>query len=200
MEQTNVGDVMVRAMKWVGVWWAVGLTACTAVQLHGTSSAPAIAPATATTGDSSGGSSTVTVPDVMGLSQAAAEAKLHAGGVRDVRTDNPEQLSTNARVCSEVPGGGHENRVSLPVVLRYCDNTPVAQKGPPSLIGLQPDQAKQLAVGNGWTHNIVVREIVDDPNCKLGTVCRTYPEDWQYDNSADLVLYVAGNVAIKAPE
>jgi beta-lactam-binding protein with PASTA domain len=140
------------------------------------------------------------VPDVMGMSQADAEAKLHTGGVRDVRTDNPEQLTAAARVCSEVPGGGHENRVSLPVVLRYCDHTPVAQNGPPSLIGLQPDQARQRALGNGWTHNVVVREISDDPNCKLGTVCRTYPEDWQYNNSADLVLYVAGKMAIKAPE
>ena len=144
----------------------------------------------------------VMVPDVMGMSQADAEAKLHAAGVRNVETDTSGSSNfAVARVCSEVPGGGHQNRVSLPVSLRYCDNTPVQTvKDTPVLRGLSLEDAKKQIRAAGYTGQIDVQEITNDVGCKIDTVCSAYPERWDVNDEPRMTVYVMKKVTISTPD
>jgi len=144
----------------------------------------------------------VTYPDVVGKSKDEAEAMLRAAGARDIRTDNdPGSVSfATAKVCSQVPGGGRETSATLPVVLRYCDSTPIAQKPGTQLVGIAVGVAKQRAKAAGFTGRIEVLEITDDPQCKVGTVCRVEPARWELDQDRSMTLYVAKQLTISVPD
>jgi beta-lactam-binding protein with PASTA domain len=99
-----------------------------------------------------------------------------------------------------VPGGGHETSSTLPVVLRYCDDTKRPEKYTTQLVGLSTDDAKKKAQAAGFTGKIEVREITDDPQCKIGTVCRVYPDRWELNQDHSMTLYVAKSLSISVPD
>ena len=143
----------------------------------------------------------VTLPDVMGKLQAEAEAALHAAGIADVRTDNDPGTFDPAKdkVCSQTPGGGHETRASLPVVLRYCSGPVHLEDKRVNLVGLKIEDAKQRARAAGFTGRIEVIE-AGDVSCAMGTVCTVSPDRWELDQSHVLTLYTPKKLNITMPE
>ncbi len=171
-----------------------------------TAPAPAPAPAPATTAAEAppppaGEPGIVTLPDTVGKLKADAEAALHAAGIADVRTDNDPGTVDFAvdKVCSQVPGGGHETRASLPVVLRYCKGPVHLEDKRVNLVGLKIEEAKQRARAAGFTGQIEVIE-AGDVSCSMGTVCAVSPDRWELNQDHAMQLYTPKKLNITTPD
>jgi serine/threonine-protein kinase len=142
----------------------------------------------------------VSVPDVMGKSKDDAEAALRAAGLTPQIDNDPGSVDfAVAKVCSETPGGGHDTRPSLPVVIRFCDATRAAEPARPELVGLPVDEAKRRAQAAGFTGRIDVIEATD-VSCAAGTVCSVEPERWELNQDHVMRLYTPKKLEIKEPD
>lgn len=192
---------------WLAGCPAVSRTTGVASSQPSVASPPSVAsqPAAPSTDDRASGAvdaSLITLPDTMGKTSSDAERALRAAGVREIRTGNdPGSINLAvARVCSQTPGGGQTTRATLPVVLRYCDDTRAAAPRETRLVGLPAAEAQRRARAAGFTGDIEVLEITSAPECAIGTVCRVEPQRWELDQDHRMTLYVAKKLAIRTPD
>jgi beta-lactam-binding protein with PASTA domain len=147
--------------------------------------------------DRASGASTATnvmVPDVMGKSKDEAEAIFAQAGLKASLDNDP-----NGKVCSQTPGGGHEQANSLPVVIRFCNDDKVPEKYTTKLEGLTVDDAKKKAVAAGFTGRIEVVEALN-ASCKPGTVCSVSPERWELNQDHVMQLYTPKKLDVRMPD
>jgi len=152
-------------------------------------------PSTGTSyGSSAGLGGVVSIPDVLGMSQAQAMEALHRAGVAgDISVDSNGLCGSveNGKVielgtvCSQAPSAGSSQTAHSPVSFRvqtedpwHGNNGKVTEwRLMPQLVGLSVDAAKATMIKVGFTRDDQVMMVwVDDAGCKPLTVCRTNPD------------------------
>ena len=149
--------------------------------------------------DRASGASTATnlpVPDVMGKSKDDAVAVLAQAGFKTTLDNEP---TPTGKVCSQVPGVGHDQANTLPVVIRFCGDEVSRDKPITRLDGMAVEDAKKKAVAAGFTGRIEVIEAVD-ASCKVGTVCSFDPQRWELNQDHVLRLYTPKKLDVRMPD
>jgi hypothetical protein len=145
----------------------------------------------------------ITVPDVTGKTRVEAEAALRAAGVRgEIETaDVPPGVDvTVAHVCYQNPGGGEQTSATLQVSIGFgCNEAPPAHEAELVLVGVSADEATRRLRAAGFTEEIAVEAISDDPACKPRTVCRVFPDPFVLDQLNRIELWLPREIKIAAP-
>ncbi|MEZ4361308.1 MAG: PASTA domain-containing protein [Kofleriaceae bacterium] len=159
-------------------------------------------------GQAQGPSQTVTMPNLVLLTRAEAEAKL-----RELGFTQPASLDTSAcgstlddhktvvelgRVCYQMPAAGRPASTGVPVSLRVQDENPWrgeyrAGRGwflMPDFVGVHVDVARAKVRELGFTKEVKIG-FVTEPGCQPNLVCRTSPEAWsRADTTSDKIFFV----------
>lgn len=155
----------------------------------------------------------VTVPNVVLMSRADAEATLRRAGFA-----HPPSVDTSlcgstlehttivelGQVCSQAPAAGQQTSTTISVSIRVQTEDP--RRGDlgngrfwflmPNLVGTDLDAARAKLRALGFISKDVQISYVEDGSCKANIVCRTYPEQMtRTDNTSDKVFYVARPLA-----
>jgi hypothetical protein len=154
---------------------------------------PAPVPAPAQPASAPADNSIIVIPDVSGKHRAEAEAALRAAGVRgEIHMDDASANSNFAiaTVCVQTPGGGHQSRATLSVMLTYCQPPPPKPDRNPTLVGLSVQDAERLARSRGFTGEFHVKVLPQlDVKCQPSMVCNLSPDvGWQNAHSLDLYI------------
>ena len=146
---------------------------------------------------------TITVPDVTGKTRDDAEAALRAAGVRgeiEVADVPPGVDVATAHVCYQNPGGDQQTSATLQVSIGFgCNEAPRAPEHELVLVGVSADEATRRLRAAGFTEEIVVEAISDDPACKPGTVCRVFPDRFVLEQLHRIELWLPRKIEIAPP-
>lgn len=186
-------------MKQLGWWGVVVLAGCQ----FSTSTTLGTGPRT-----TSGESQNLTMPNLMLMTQAEAEAAVRAAGFeRAPEVDNnslcgsvvDKKIVDRGRVCSQAPAAGQVTFSRTPITIRVQTENPYGgELGGgrkwflmPDLVGADVDQARSRLKQLGFVSKEVNVSFVDRPGCKPNVVCETYPEGLtRTDNTSDKLFYV----------
>jgi len=188
--------------------WALSLAAagCQAVMSAGVD---AVKLPVGAASPSTGGSRSVTTPNVLFMSRYEAEAALRlAGFERGVSVDDSSLCGSTVErkvvelghVCHQAPAGGQPGSSSIPVILRVQTQNPY--RGDlgngrfwfllPDFKGVPVDAARAKVRALGYTTKEVQIAYVDRPGCAPSTVCETVPEGLSRADSTSDMLFYAG--------
>ena len=156
------------------------------------------------TSSGGGGGGNVTVPDVVGKTQAEAEAAVSSAGLRGgikVGNDPGSYDVATAKVCTQTPGGGQQSAPSLFVSVRFCIEEKPYVDDAGMVTGMTIEEATKKAKASGFTGEVKVSELYEfDKDCKAGTVCRFEPRRYYLNQDRTLTLYINRKLSISAPE
>lgn len=158
-----------------------------------------------------------TVPDVVLMTRAQAEAALRdAGFFRPLELDSSACGSTLddkiiielGQICYQHPAAGRQSSTGIPVTVRVQHEDP--RRGQyssgrawflmPDLRGLPVEVAKAKLRELGFTSKEPKIYYVQEPGCKPGHVCATRPEPLhRADNTSDKLLDVGLDPAAQPP-
>ncbi len=201
---TKVGACFVLLFGVVGCKFAGSITSA-----GGSSSSPSTS---SSSGPSAATSENLTVPNVMFMTRAEAEATLARAGFRAPSIDDhsicgsvvEKQIVELGRVCHQHPPAGRQQGGRIPVSIRVQTENPYGgDLGGgrrwflmPDLVGQHVDKARATLKQLGFVTKEVKLTDSDDPSCKPNIVCKSYPERMtRTDTASDKLFYVG-----KAPD
>jgi beta-lactam-binding protein with PASTA domain len=142
---------------------------------------------------------TVAVPEVVGLQQAAAEAALQSRGLRsEIVTEEATKSEDVGNVLKQSPGQG-EN-VEKNSVVRLTVGAEPGTVAVPDVTGDSQDDARTDIEEAGLKVGDVQQESTSDPDIEPGEVIRTDPEaGTKVKRDSEVALFIASNT-VEVPE
>jgi hypothetical protein len=152
----------------------------------------------------------LTLPDVVGLSETEARARLKESGVagsitvEKVPSEKCERKGlTSGVVCSQSPAGGRRHLPTMEVWLAVQSGEQTASM--PPLRGLSESQARRRLTESGFVGPVTVKTIGPGESCEgnphgeIGAVCGYEPSIARVPLSAAITLLIQGARSKEAP-